>query len=179
MSTVRFEDSEIAQALQRLADALSDMTPLMQDLGEFAVYTTKERFLRGEAPDGTPWAPKSQSTLDSYARRGDAGDARPLFGPSGRLSSEIHYVAASASVEWGSSLIYAAVQQFGAEQGAFGARMGRTQPSEKRPAGQDYFFPIPWGDIPARPFLGISEDDRSGFLDIIEEWLEGAARGRG
>ncbi|MFD1914123.1 phage virion morphogenesis protein [Halodurantibacterium flavum] len=165
-------EREVEAALKRIGEALTDMTPVMQDIGELLVFSTKERFVAGVSPDGEPWAPKSQTTLDAYARRRDPEDPRPLFGPSRRLSSEIHYSASADSVEWGSSLIYAAVQQFGAEQGAFGARMGRTQPSEKRPNPQDYFFPIPWGDIPARPFLGLSEDDQAGILDTVSEWIE-------
>jgi len=34
--------------------------------------------------------------------------------------------------------------------------------------------PIPWGDIPARPFLGLSDEDRSGILDIVSEALAAA-----
>ncbi|WP_409934431.1 phage virion morphogenesis protein [Tepidimonas sp.] len=30
---------------------------------------------------------------------------------------------------------------------------------------------IPWGDVPARPFMGISDDDRSAILDIIRKHL--------
>jgi phage gpG-like protein len=64
-------------------------------------------------------------------------------------------------VEVGSSLEYAAVQQLGARRGQF----GRT----RRGA------PIPWGDIPARPYLGISQADSSAILDIISQYL-GARR---
>jgi len=58
----------------------------------------------------------------------------------------------------GSVLEYAAVQQFGAKKGAF----GRT----RRGA------PIPWGDIPPRPFLGLSDADRRSILDLIAEHLD-------
>jgi phage virion morphogenesis protein len=57
----------------------------------------------------------------------------------------------------GTNIKYAAVQQFGAKAGAFGAT---------RRGGK-----IPWGDIPARPFMGISGDDRSAILDIIRKYL--------
>lgn len=32
-------------------------------------------------------------------------------------------------------------------------------------------FPNLWGDIPARPFLGLSPSDEQGILDIVEEFL--------
>lgn len=171
-------DRAILDSLNRLNAGMVDMTPAMQEIGEFLIVTTKARFAAGKAPDGTPWAPKSQVTMDAYAARGDRVDTRPLFGPSGMLSQEIYANPDPTSVEWGSPLEYSAVMQFGAAQGAFGAAIGRTESSEKRKKSQDYFFPIPWGDIPARPYLGIAETDRDGINAIIAEYLDDLAQGR-
>lgn len=171
MITLRIDDAEVLSALDRVALAVTDMTPVMQDIGEEMVDATKNRFMTGTAPDGSAWAPKSPTTIATYQRRGDPVDARPLWGPSGDLHSLFAWAAGPAEVSWGTNVIYAAVHQFGAEQGAFGARMGRTRPSEKRPTSRDYFFPIPWGDIPARPFLGVSDEDRTGILAALEDWL--------
>jgi phage virion morphogenesis protein len=155
-------DDEITGALLRLSAALSDMTPVMQEIGEIMVDSTKQRFPQGIAPDGSRWAPKSQTTLNRYgARTSNRIDIRPLFGPSGALSSQIFYEAASDSVTWGSPMVYAAVQQFGAAQGAFG-RTSRNGP-------------IPWGNIPARPFLGVSAEDQTNILDAITEALTRSA----
>ncbi len=177
MIEIEFKDDEISGGLSRLQAALTDLTPVMQDLGEYFVDSTKQRFMAGTAPDGSPWAPKSEATKATYRRRGDKVDDRPLFGPSGALSSGIFHRAGSDSVAWGSSRIYAGVMQFGAAQGQFGAAMGRTRPSEKRASSQDYFSPIPWGDIPARPFLGLSSEDRDVVLEEIAEWLERSVTG--
>lgn len=162
MADVVIQNDEITGALTRLSAFLSDMTPAMQDLGEILVDSTKQRFPQGVAPDGSRWAPKSQTTLNKYgARTSNRIDVRPLFGPSGALSSQIFYEVTPDSVSWGSPMIYAATQQFGAAQGAFGrtARNG----------------PIPWGNIPARPFLGISAEDETNILDALAEWIERAA----
>lgn len=163
MITVELKEDEITAVLDRLSRSLTDMTPVMQDIGELLVESTKQRFGEGVAPDGTSWAPKSETTIEAYKRRGDRVDFRPLFGPSGRLSSEIFSKAGADSVEWGSSLIYAAVMQFGAAKGEFGrnARGGS----------------IPWGTIPARPFLGLSDADRTMVMETISEWLDKAAAG--
>lgn len=161
MIRVRLQDEDITRCLGALGAALDDMTPAMGDIGEYLVVSTKDRFAQGTAPDGTSWAPKSPTTIAVYQRRGDRVDFRPLFGPSGRLSSEILYQAHPTSVTVGSNLVYAATMQLGAAKGAFGqtSRGG----------------PIPWGDIPARPFLGLSTADRSTILEIVAEWLESAA----
>lgn len=158
MATVEIKEDEITAALTRLSAALSDMTPVMQEIGEVMVDSTKQRFPLGVAPDGSRWAPKSRTTLNRYgARTSNRVDVRPLFGPSGALSSQIFYEVTPDSVSWGSPMIYAATQQFGAAQGAF----GRTRRNG----------PIPWGNIPARPFLGVSAEDGTNILDTIAEAL--------
>lgn len=162
MAQVVITRDEITEALTRLSAALSDMKPVFRDIGEIVIDSTKQRFGQGLAPDGSRWAPKSPVTLAKYgARASNRIDVRPLFGPSGALSSQIFYEAGPDSLQWGSPMIYAATQQFGAAQGAFGrtARNG----------------PIPWGNIPARPFLGLSSQDETSILDTLSEWLQRAA----
>lgn len=160
---IEVNDDQIATFFTQLRDRLTNMTPLMQDIGEMMVDSTKQRFIAGEDPDGNEWAAKSEATIAAYHARGDTPDFRPLFGPSKRLSSEVSYRVGPGGqrVEWGSSLIYAAVHQFGAKKGAFG---------ETTSGGK-----IPWGDIPARPFLGLSSDDEDKLKALLLEWLESAS----
>lgn len=163
MAEVVITRDEITGALMRISAHLSDLTPVMQEIGEILVDSTKQRFPQGVAPDGSRWAPKSPTTLAKYgARTSNRIDVRPLFGPSGALSSQIFYEAAPDSVSWGSPMVYAATQHFGAAKGAFG-RTSRNGP-------------IPWGNIPARPFLGVSAEDEANILGAISDALEGAAR---
>ncbi|PKP71856.1 MAG: phage virion morphogenesis protein [Alphaproteobacteria bacterium HGW-Alphaproteobacteria-4] len=163
MITIELKDAEVSAILNRLGAAMSDLTPVMQEIGEQLVFETEQRFAQGVSPGGAPWAPKSETTLEAYARRGDKIDFRPLFGPSGRLHSTIDYRAGSDFVEVGSGAVYAAVMQFGAGKGAFGVDA----------AGH----PIPWGPIPARPFIGISEIDRANIIATVTVWIEGLAAG--
>jgi len=186
--SIVIDDREIRDALARLAGKAGDLTPAMRDIGEYLVDSTRRRFGEGRAPDGTPWAPNAPSTIlrflhkksgaydktgarigtkkgyyDRKGRLAARGVAlvnakRPLVGEARALSTQIHYRAGQASVEVGSSMEYSAVQQFGAQKGAFG--------STKRGA------PIPWGDIPARPFLGLSGSDKAAILDIISGYLK-------
>lgn len=175
MITIEFNDAEIEAALDNLAAALTDMSPVMNEIGMALVASTEQRFNDTQAPDGSQWAARSPVTLANYARRGESFG--PVLHKSGTLRQFIDHQYGPDEVTIGSSTIYAAVQQFGAEQGAFGAAVGRTKPSEKRKTSQDYFVPIPWGNIPARPFIGVSEADRVAVLDIVGEWLERAAAG--
>lgn len=172
---IKFQDRVIQAAIKRLQKAGSDLKPAMQDIGEYLIYSTKKRFAEGKAPDGTPWEPNTEATIAAFARRKKGGSSRrpgergpkkqdlgatgkkPLIGESKRLSTEIHYRADANSVAVGSSLEQAAVMQFGAKKGDF----GRT----KRGAS------IPFGDIPARPYLGLADDDKAAIVEILKEHL--------
>ena len=65
--------------------------------------------------------------------------------------------ATSHSVEVGSLFVYAGTHQFGAEKGSFGSTAKGT--------------PIPFGDIPARPFLGLSDADGDELTDILRDFI--------
>lgn len=160
MVEVVFNDAEVKEQLARVSQHLTDMSGLMNELGEQLVYETEQRFDQGVSPEGVSWAAKSQTTLDAYRKRGQTVDVRPLFGPNAdgiALRKSIFHDYGSDYVEIGTNKIQAAVMQFGAAQGAFGANaIGK---------------PLPWGDIPARPFIGISEQDRSNIAASVEEWL--------
>lgn len=163
MIAIQADTAATEAALARLEGALDDASPLMQDIGELLARSTKERFARGVSPDGVRWAPKSPTTLERYGiRRSNRIDIRPLFGPSGALNSTIYPEAGRDEVLVGSGLVYAAVQHFGAAKGAFGTMSNGS--------------PIPWGNIPARPFLGVSAEDEVGIAATVEDYLTGALR---
>ncbi len=163
MLQIEINDTEVSAALARIAAAMTKLTPVMQDIGEALIESTKGRFATGVDPDGNPWAPKSPVTIEAYRARGDSVSFRPLIGPTRALSTTIHYLAGADRVEVGSSRIQAAVMQGGAAKGAFG-RTARGAP-------------IPWGRIPARPFIGLSDTDRTAIVDIVDEWLQRVAAG--
>ncbi|PCH65804.1 MAG: phage virion morphogenesis protein [Rhodobacteraceae bacterium] len=161
MFTIEFNNDQITPALGRVAAALGDMTPVMQDLAELWLSSTQDRMERGEQPDGTPFAPRSPTTLEQYAAQGF------IFGAPLNLTGEMRQQLATESgsdfLRIGSNAIQSAVMQFGASQGAFGSTAKGG--------------PIPWGDIPARPFLGISDEDETNMMAELAEWLETAASG--
>lgn len=177
--TITLDDAQVLAALQRLARSLANPTPAMQQIGELLLASTKDRFKTSTAPDGTPWAANSALTLSRYLnktignRKKDGtlskqGQTRlagkkPLIGESKTLSTQFAVRAQRDQVMLSTNVEYAAVQQFGAKQGAFGR--------DKRN------HPLPWGDIPARPFLGFSDRDKADILAILSEYLDNAAKG--
>ncbi|QPT09868.1 phage virion morphogenesis protein [Sphingomonas paucimobilis] len=157
MIRIMFNIEELTQRLGVAATELGDMTPVHEDIGDYMVRQTKLRFVSGVDPYGTRWRPKKPSTIERYKAQGDGNKTKPLIGPSGRLGKEIYFLASRSETEIGSALEYSGVMQGGAAKGAFGrnARGG----------------PLPWGTIPARPFLGLSDADERSILDIVDEHL--------
>lgn len=185
MIRIVITDKSALTALQRLHDSVTDMSPAMSDIGEYVTEMTKRRFSTSTAPDGTRWAPNSEVTIMQYINRSggafnyrqgraskagptrkkdsltDSGiglliNKKPLIGRtrgSAGLMGTIHYNSGHDFVEIGSPKEYAAMQQFG---------------------GKKTVFKNLWGDIPSRKFLGVSDTDRIGILDIIAEYFDQA-----
>jgi phage virion morphogenesis protein len=154
MFSVEIKDQAVTAALMRASEQMDDMTPLFMRIGDLLVSSTKDRFVAGTAPDGSKWAPKSQTTLKKYGSpKSNRVDVRPLFGPSGMLSSQIYSDEGDDYVAVGSNRPYAAMMQLG---------------------GTKAQFPHLWGDIPARPFLGISEEDSVNIAGRIADYMTAA-----
>lgn len=161
---------EVALVLDQLVQRMDDLTPALAEIGEDQVESIKGRFATAKAPDGTPWAPNSQVTLDAYlglfkgshkkdgslSKKGQARAAskKPGTGETKALQSTINYQLEGAdTVSIGSPMIYAAMFNFG---------------------GTKAQFPNLWGDIPAREFLGFSDSDRANITQIVQSYLLGA-----
>ncbi len=165
---IDLKTAEAEAVFAELMRRTTDLTQPMADIGDDMVESTRQNFIEGSSPDGVPWAPKAQATLDAYAARKETVSTKPLIGPSRTLSTNILFQASSNSVAWGSNMIQAAVMQFGAEAGEFGATIGRDK------NGREFMVSTPWGNIPARPFIGVGEEDETAIVATLEHWLEGA-----
>lgn len=147
------------QALQSIHNKLNQLGRFSKDpstalaqIGEYLQRSTRERFKTQTAPDGTPWAPLSENTKKHR-------NQNKILTLRGHLQGKLTWQAGSNSVEIGTNSIYAATHQFGMTKGYAGTGQYKTKQGS---------FPIPWGNIPARPFLGISDSDETQLLKIIE-----------
>ena len=157
MLTLKFDQGEIPSALAQVLGVLEKPRPLLQAIGEYGIDSTMQRFRTGKAPDGSAWAPKSATTLARHPR----GGRKPLIGESRALSTTIAYQVGDKSVAWGSNQVYAGVQQFGARAGSLWSGKDRRGRNAK----------APWGDIPARPYLGLSAKDERSIMKIVRDYL--------
>lgn len=166
MIEVELDSVKAQAALDRLAEAVGEPTEAMSAIAEYLLVSTKERFKNGgPAPDGTPWAPKSEATMDSYRRKGEGVNPKPLTHLGYLSNLGLHQDSGADFAEVSAAPLYAAVMQFGAAKGAFG----------KTSRGA----PIPWGNIPARPYLGISAADEEAIEETVTEFIERSMEGGG
>lgn len=148
MINIEFDNASVLAALSQLQRAAADLSPALREIGEVLTESTKQRFAATRSPDGSPWEANTPATLEY--KRGN----KPLAGETGVLADTINYkLIGNDTLAVGSPMEYAAMQQFG---------------------GTKAEFPHLWGDIPARPFLGLSDDDEKEVLEIINDYLEDA-----
>jgi phage virion morphogenesis protein len=178
---IEVEDSALRAWLTRLAQEAKDLRPALDEIGAALRTSTFERFRASKEPSGESWRPLSPVTLALRRKGRGSGGARILWN-SGRLANSISYRVGDRYVEVGTNTVYARTQHFGARKGAFGrySQVGRVRKyglgTFKGSAGTQKGFPIPWGDIPPRPFLGISSDDRREIIDILRARLAQTAQ---
>ncbi|MGD9863593.1 MAG: phage virion morphogenesis protein [Pseudodonghicola sp.] len=155
MFTLELKDEDLVAALARLQGGMDDMTEVTSEIGEFLAESHQQRIERTlGAPDGTAWAAKSPFTRSK--------DPRPLY-DSGEMSRNINSEPGKHSVEIIATGVQVRTMHYGAAKGAFG-QTGKGRP-------------IPYGDIPARPFMGISESDEAGIAEALQEWVDRLAEG--
>lgn len=170
-----FDGSSAGRGLAELVKRGGNLRVVFQSIGEWLVESTQHRFDTSTGPDGEQWAPISPASYDIWLNRSGGGNrflgrdgrlndagteavaARKPLLDTGRLKESIAYQLGNDNVMVGTNVEYAATHQFGAAQGAFGAT--------KRGA------PIPYGAIPARPYLGISAEDARQMEELIGEFL--------
>ncbi|WP_020508549.1 phage virion morphogenesis protein [Lamprocystis purpurea] len=171
---VKVEDAELRARLAQLIRKCSHPAPALEEIGEVLWTSTRERFETESGPDGAKWAPNSAVTLARKlgvimgkksnvtksgglsARGRRAVGVQKVLTQSGILADTIarQLIDGGHGVEVGTNRVYGAVQQFG------------------NPANR--FYNTPGGapaPIPPRPFLGISDEDRTRIIEILEDYL--------
>lgn len=167
--TVEISDEDAAAKLAAMVERMVRPIGFFKNVGEYLTDVAIPRNFQDEtAPDGTPWARLQPATIARREKRGQMPLTilRSNAGSSQNLSASIISQPNDSSVEVGTPLPYAAIHQFGAAQGQFGAWMGTDK------LGRNHFHHLPWGDIPARPYLGLSTEDEAEIIRIAEDWIE-------
>ena len=143
MPALTFDDPRVIAYLEQLAAAGFLDKAVFSAIGEELLISTDERFDSETAPDGRPWAPLN-AEYAAWKRKFHGHDR--ILKLRGYLRDTLRYQATDVSVAIGSNRVYSAIHQFGGQ------------------AGREHK-----ATIPARPYLGVSDDDVAAILEIIED----------
>jgi phage gpG-like protein len=201
MIEIHVDDRQVLEALEDLRRRAADLAPAMRAIAGVLADATERAFQEERDPaTGRAWAPHSEVTVLQRLRRAGkgrltgkrgsalaavmraltSGRAERILQDSGQLAASVQSEHGRDYARVGTNKVYATTQQFGAKMGEFGrysqiARYRKFGEKDfRRYAGTKKGFPIPWGDIPARPFLGLGADDRREVLDILGRYLADA-----
>lgn len=146
-AAVEIQDDELRALCSRLnAIALkpSERKDLLGRIGTEIETQTKERFATKETPDGDSWADIAESTKNYYLKKfGSKNPGNGTLWRQGSLMDSIITEVDSWSVTVGATKVYAAVHQFGWKE----------------------------RNVIARPYLGLSNDDKTDIIGIINGFL--------
>lgn len=147
---------------------------MFANIGASLVTSTQHRFERGIGPDGSPWPPSIRAL---------ATGGKTLV-KTARLMRSITFNASSSGVEVGTNVVYAAIHQLGGliQQAARTAvlhfktlRSGQSRFAKPGKANRAQKAEIGAHSIrmPARPFLGLDDDDEREISQIAQDWIAG------
>ncbi|MBR6421952.1 phage virion morphogenesis protein [bacterium] len=153
---------DLQTLLERLDKVFLNRKKLNLGVAETMLSAVQENFLdsgRDVAGNTKQWHPLSAVTLE---RRGKKRNS-PILRVSNRLYHSLHSSYNNDAAAVGTNVIYAALQHYGAKKGEFGKWRNH---------------PIPWGDIPARPYMMLTNQDIQDIIDFISEKINEAAHGK-
>ena len=154
---------KLKRKIQSQAEHILNIKPFWQSVGMYIQkQTVKERFDKEQAPDGTKWKPLSRMTIALRLRRNKSGNMR-ILQDTGELRRSIKYEAGNNYIKVGSNLKYARIHQFGG-----------TINVSKKMRGFMYHRGFYVGSrirIPARPFLGVTSNERKHVNDMLRAYL--------
>jgi phage virion morphogenesis protein len=157
MAGARFDGTAAIEHLSGLVDAINDPSPLLAELGEYGLRSTRARFKTQTAPDGTAWA-----ALQPWYQKEKRRNKNRILTLNGYLRGQMTWqLVGDRTVEIGSNLPYAAVHQFGATIKPRAAKVLMFRGHVAKSV-----------TIPARPYLGLSDEDRSEIVGRTLEWLQ-------
>ncbi len=191
---IQSNDVEIAARLEAAGRVLGDLRPTMSAIGAAMLFSTQRRFETKTAPDGQPWRPLAPRTARERAKRGRS--PADILRDSGRLYQSLTYQVnasgSTASVEWGSNVVYAAIHQFGGTidvgertqkiYQAYDAKNDFYDPRFRKKAKSNFERTVKVKahkiTIPARPYLGINDADREAIIEMVDATIAQATGGR-
>ncbi len=145
---ITIDDTLFLDALNQLQQAETDMVPVMLQIAETMRDMIGDAFEQEFDPEtGEPWAPLDPKTIDARTKQGTWPGQ--ILQVAGQLANSIHSEHGTDYAVVGSNMVYAPHHHFGSKP--------------------EWHF-----NIPARPFLGVSEEGHHEILEIIQNHFHAA-----
>ncbi len=199
--TIEVDNTDVIAAFNRLIHAGEDLNPVMRAVGEDIVKRAKQRFETSTAPDGTPWAANSDTTLRALLH--SKSDIRAAFSHLGShkegsafVGFKKGYFKKDGSLTKKSQDLLAGKKPLIGESGDLARQInyaltGNSVTVTSNPVyaaiqqfgGKKSQFPNLWGDIPARPFLPVTAteqlypDEQRDIIALINAHLQKVING--
>jgi phage virion morphogenesis protein len=182
-ASLELDLSEIQEGLDALFKRLSDLTPLMQNIGAVLLLSSQMRIQQTKTgPDGAAWVPLSNKYRKRREKQGTIGNG--ILMVRGNLLRSLNYNANAEQVTvsmggTGKSMDYARIHQLGGEinipprtqnlkfdkNGLFSKPKKAVRSMDVQIGGHTIY-------IPARPVLGVSEQDKEDILAEVSDFLK-------
>lgn len=147
-------DHATQELLDQIIRNMGSLRPAMMEIGEHLQGSVEERFRTETDPQGNAWEPLSAFTLAN--KRNDQ-----ILTERGGLRGSVHYTVGDHALEQGTNKIYGAIHQLG---GTIRPKNGPAL-AIGRPGGE--FALVKKVTIPARAYLGLSDDDKLAIDAIL------------
>lgn len=172
--------NKVQHKLKVTAEKLQDLRQFWTSVGMYVQrQTIRERFNKEQSPDGQKWKPLSPATIHRRKKRHKKGNMR-ILQDTGELRRSITYEADTSSVKVGSVLKYARTHQFGgtveiSRQGQY-KRDHKNHRFKRKGNSYSYSHKV---TIPARPFLGVTDNEKQHITSMFRQYLKRHVLGSG
>lgn len=152
---IEFNIQDALDALIKIESNLDDMHGLFSHIGEILLDIHEARFNAQESPDGVHWQSLSPWYQESKPKQKDK-----ILTLDGTLRSTLRWQIEGNTLLFGTNLVYGAIHQYG---GTIKPVTAKALNVGGRPVKQVV--------IPARPWLGVSAQDKLLLVDVVREHL--------
>lgn len=175
--------SDVAAKMAQLQGLVQHPAPLFARINEYMMRSTRARFKTQTGPDGAAWQPLSARYLKRKHKNKDK-----ILTLRGYLQGTLRGQFDDSGLAFGTNVQYAGIHQFGGiikrsggernlyfrqnKDGTVGNRFVKKKKSNfmQTVSVSDFEF-----DMPARPFLGLSDDDRQFIARLTIRYLNNLA----
>ena len=159
------DDKALMLSLDEQMARLRNLRPVMRVIAQDLMTQKDINFRKQSEPDGKKWALLSiDSTLKR--RNNDVATIKVLQ-DTGRLRASFKSKTTNNSAKIGTNVKYAKTHQFGARKGQYRVRLQGTSLRNRR----RWTITIPWGDIPARPMVGLTRRMRNKYNKKVTDYI--------